>query len=394
MKITDVTAIPVNVPFLSIDEGGNAPYRTNHNTVEDVDRVLVRVDTDAGITGWGEVRVFLTPTATVSILEDAIGELVVGRSPHEVETFRRMLFTEYTTQTAMFFAPVEIACWDIVGKSLGTPVYELLGGWTAPSSETRRREPTRSDDLRVEFSYCMGILPTEDACDLARRVRREGYRSMQVKGGRDWRTDVERIAAIHDAVDGEVGIRLDSNQGYTIDEALRVGAELERRGVFLEFLEQPIRVDAHDALARLANRLRHPICANEDTYLPRNVPRLLDAGAADVFAVDMTPLGGITGLRQIAGIAEEANVPLTHHSALDLGVRTAAILHATCSIPGFSLPNDTAYFSWEADVIDDPFEIEDGSMAVPEGPGLGVQIDDDALDRYRIPTSELGRLYG
>jgi len=113
---------------------------TNHNELSSVDRLIVRVETGNGITGWGEMRTFLNTSVTMSIIEDGIAPLVVGRSPFEVESLRRDLFIEYTNPD-LFFAPIEIACWDIVGKALDKPVYELLGGWTAPTSETRRRDP-------------------------------------------------------------------------------------------------------------------------------------------------------------------------------------------------------------------------------------------------------------
>jgi hypothetical protein len=161
VQITDVEAIPINVSLEPIDTGGIAPYRTNHSVVNDMDRILVRVETDEGLTGWGEVRAFLSPEATVSVIEDGVKPLVVGQSPHEIERFRRQVFVEYTNPN-MFFAPVEMACWDIVGKALGKPVYELLGGWTAPnqtSMKNREHAGAESGNSAEEFAYCLGIFP-------------------------------------------------------------------------------------------------------------------------------------------------------------------------------------------------------------------------------------------
>ncbi|MFB6217668.1 MAG: N-acylamino acid racemase, partial [Halobacteriaceae archaeon] len=140
MEITDVTAYPVTIPYLGLDEGGVAPYVTNHNQVTESSRVVVRVDTDDGRTGWGEIRPFLgSMEVTVSIIEEGVGPIVAGHSPYEVEAFRRLFFIEYTNAD-LFFAPVEMACWDLVGKDVGRPVYELLGGWTAPATTERRRD--------------------------------------------------------------------------------------------------------------------------------------------------------------------------------------------------------------------------------------------------------------
>lgn len=141
---------------------------------------------------------------------------------------------------------------------------------------------------------------------------------------------------------------------------------------------------SHQALARLADRIPHPIGPNEDTYFPNNLRSLIDAGAIDVAVLDMTPLGGITGLRQAAAIVEDAAIPATYHCAFDLGVRTAAVMYAVAGIPSFTLQPDTVYYGWEDDVIDDPFTMQAGTIAVPTDPGLGVEVDLDRIDRYRI----------
>jgi L-alanine-DL-glutamate epimerase-like enolase superfamily enzyme len=381
MQITDLTAHPVTIPYLGFEEGGVAPYVTNHNEVTESSRVVVRVETDAGITGWGEIRPFLSSmAATVAILEEGVAPMVEGHSPYELETFRRLFFIEYTNAD-LFFAPVEMACWDIVGKDLGKPVYELLGGWTAPAPTERRRDADYDAAAEVPVAYCLGILSPEESAERAREVYEAGYDVLKTKAGRDWRQDVERMAAMHEATDGQLDLRVDPNQGWTMDEAVRVGAALEDRGVYLQYMEQPIRVDAHDSMARLRERLRQPIAPNEDTYRAHNLRRLVESAAADAVVVDMVPAGGITGLREIASVAGEAGVSLVHHSA-GLGVKHAAMLHAVTGLPGFSAAPDTVYYTYEDDVLADPLSIEDGRMGVPEGAGLGINVDEAKLAEY------------
>lgn len=388
MEITDVTAMTVDVPLRELDETlGIGPYVTNHGRVDSMERVLVRVDTDEGLSGWGEMRTFLTAAATESVIEDGVGPLIEGQSPFEVERLRRQVFIEYTN-IDLFFAAVETACWDVVGKSLGKPVYELLGGSTAPegtgamNADAADRES--ETDREVEFAFCLGILPPEESRVKAREALEAGFSVLKTKAGRDWRQDVERIEAMHDEVDGRLQFRLDPNQGWTPDQAVRVGAALEDAGIYLQYMEQPIRVNSHESLAALRRRLRQPIAPNEDTYIPQNLRSLIDAGAMDVAVLDLTPAGGIAGLRQQAAVVEDAGIPYTHHCAFDLGIRTAAILHATHGIPGFSLPPDTTYYAWEGDVIENPFEVAEGRMTVPDEPGLGVSVDTDAVAEYRI----------
>lgn len=383
MEIEEISAYPVSMAVTSRDEGGIAPYLTNHNEVTEMDRVFVRVESTTGLVGWGEMRVFLSPTATVSIIEDGIAPIVEGHSPYEVESLRRLLFIEYTN-VDMFFSAIEIACWDIIGKDTGKPIYELLGGWTAPKMTEARMDAQSTTDQTVDVAYCVGIMPLEESREHAAKALEEGYTVLKTKAGRDWKHDADRIIAMHDETDGELDFRLDPNQGWRLDEAVRVGARLRDAGVYLQYLEQPIRVDTHESLAKLRSRLSQPIGPNEDLYITHNLKDLIKAGALDVAVVDMTPAGGITGLRQLAAIAEDAGIPMAHHCAFDLGVRTAAILHAVSSIPGFSLPPDTTYYAWEDDVIEDPFTISDGSIMVPDDPGLGITVDESKLERYSI----------
>ncbi|WP_433632795.1 mandelate racemase/muconate lactonizing enzyme family protein [Halomicrococcus sp. NG-SE-24] len=383
MEIVDIEAYAVNMPVISLDDGGIAPYVTNHGQVENVDRVVVRVETDEGITGWGEMRVFLSPHSTITILEDGIAPWVIGHSPFEVDALRRQIFIEYTN-TDMFFAPIEIACWDIVGKAVDKPIYELLGGWTAPNPTTRMGEPGNQTAEDVDVAYCLGILSPDESRVHAQKALDDGYTVLKTKAGRDWKQDAERIIAMHDEVDGQLDFRLDPNQGWRFDEAVRLGATLDDAGVYLQYMEQPIRVDTHGTLAKLRERTKQPIGPNEDTYIAHNLQEMIRRDALDVAVVDMTPAGGISAVRQLAGIAEDAGVPVAHHCAFDLGIRTAAIVHTVASVPGFNLPPDSTYYAWEDDIIEERLEVRDGAIPVPDEPGLGVTVDEDKLAEYRI----------
>jgi L-alanine-DL-glutamate epimerase-like enolase superfamily enzyme len=385
MEITDVEAIPVRVPFTPLEGGGIGPYVANHAAYEEVDRVLVKVTTDEGLHGWGEIRVFLEPDVTVKIIEDGIAPLVVGQSPMEVEGLRRQVFIEYA-DVDHFFAPIEIACWDIRGKALGESVSTILGGTTArtPSERKWRTEVDAQRSESVEIAYCVGILSPAESARKAEQVADAGYDVLKTKAGRDWEEDVERIVAMDEATDGALEFRLDPNQGWTLDQAVRVATGLSREGVELQYLEQPITVNSHENLAKLRERTTQPIAPNEDTYIQNNLRRLIERGAMDAAVVDMTPAGGISGLRNLVAMAEDAGVPTAHHTAFDLGIKTAAVLHAVTGIPGFELPPDSVYPAWEDDVISEPFDVEDGELSVPQSPGLGIDVDLDAVERYRL----------
>ncbi|MWV40094.1 mandelate racemase/muconate lactonizing enzyme family protein [Natrialba sp. INN-245] len=387
MEITNIETHPVTMTLTKHDDGGVGPYVTDVGVTHDVNRMMIKVDTDVGISGWGEMRMFLSPKTTSTIIEDGILPIVKGHSPFEVESLRRLLFVEYTN-VDMFFSAIEVACWDIVGKYLEEPIYKLLGGWTAPSQTNQHKSGEIDDEKWVDVAYCVGIRSLEESREHARRALNQGYDVLKTKAGEDWNQDVERIIAMNDEVNGDLDFRLDPNQGWRPDEAVRVATKLADAGVYLQYLEQPIRVDCHDSLANLRERTPQPIGPNEDTYIDHNLRSLIEKGAIDVGVVDMTPRGGISGVRQIAAIAEDAGVPLTHHCAADLGVRTAAILHTVSGIPGFDLPPDTLYYSWEDDIIEEKLEVNNGAIKLPERPGLGITVDESKLRKYAIDNNQ------
>jgi len=372
MEIQALEAVYVESEVRPLEmHGGIAPYGFGHGTLSTSDRIVVRLETTDGTVGWGELNPVLSPRSTKSLLETDIASVVVGRKVWEIEAvLDEFSWVDPYMANNPALGAVEMAMWDAYGKYLGEPVHRLLGG--------------KCQD-EVPFAFCLGILDPDRSREKVREVREMGFTSLKTKGGRDWRHDVDRIVAIHDEVGEEVDIRIDPNRNWSIDETVRIVSHLEDAGVFLEYVEQPISVDKPGALASLRSRLRTPIGVNEDMYVPHTLSTLTDADAIDVGVVDMIPAGGLLALKKMAAIAEESGVSLTHHNSFDFGIKTAAILHVVASTPAYTLPPDTTYYALEDRFIDDPFEFDDGSLAVPSDPGLGVSVDRNAIERNRIP---------
>ncbi|GAB3690780.1 enolase C-terminal domain-like protein [Salinarchaeum chitinilyticum] len=369
MNVTNVEAIPVAMAVRPESEpGGLAPYVTNHGQVETMERMLIRLDTESGVTGWGEMRSSLALETTASVIENDVAPELIGRSVADVEAFTDDFFYEYL-DVGPFVGGVEMAMHDALGKIRGVPVHELLGGKTRDT---------------VEFAYCVGILDEEDSREHARRALDRGFSVLKTKAGRDWQEDVRRILAMDDEADGELEFRLDPNQGWTPEEVVRVGAALEDAGVYCQYLEQPVRIDSPRTYESLRNRLRTPIAVNEDTYFDRNLFEHGAAGAVDCAVIDVVPAGGFRAAKRLAGVADDAGISLAHHNAFDLGIKTAAVLHLTASTPAITLPPDTIYYAWADDVIAEPFSVAEGCIAVPDGPGLGVEVDEEKVEVYRI----------
>lgn len=368
MHVVDVDTIPVEAEVKPLEAGGIAPYRGSQSAVERVTRLLIRVSTDADVDGWGEIRPTLAAETAAQIVEHDVAPHIVGRPVWEIEAFLDRFQFEYL-QLRPFIAGVEMALWDAFGKHLDAPLHQLLGG--------------RCEEA-IPVAAPLGILPPDESRRYARRALEEGYDVLKVKAGRDWRTDVDRVVAMDDAVDGQLDLRVDPNQGWTVEEAVRVAARLEDQGIYLQYLEQPIRIDSPGSLAGLRNRVRTPIAVNEDTYVPRNLFQLARADAIDVAVVDLVPAGGILELKRQLGVATEAGLSVAHHDGFDLGIKKAAVAHTVASSPAINLATDTVYPAWADHVVETPLTVADGRLVVPDGPGLGVTVDEAQLESLRV----------
>ncbi|EMA38161.1 mandelate racemase/muconate lactonizing enzyme family protein [Halococcus hamelinensis] len=377
MTITDLEAIPIEVRFSPRSEdGGLGSYARQDSSRSVQPRVLLRLETDDGVTGWGEMLPTMGSVDVVrSVFEKLIAPYVVGREVWEIEAFLQAIdrnsFTlaYYNANVQTFVAGVEMAMWDAWGKHLGEPVHRLLGGKYIDE---------------VPFAFALGVVDIEESRRIARQAAENGFEVLKTKAGRDWRFDVERIRAMHDAVDGELEFRLDPNQGYSFEDAVRVGARLEDAEIYLQYLEQPVRVDSFGTLKRLRQRLTTPIAVNEDLYYPHNMLHLAREDAVDVGVVELLSMGGILRLKRQVGVASALGISLSHHSGRDLGIKTAAILQTVATTPAIALPPDTVYYAWADAVIESPFEFDDGRLSVPDDPGLGVTVDTEAIERHRV----------
>jgi L-alanine-DL-glutamate epimerase-like enolase superfamily enzyme len=383
--------IPVGVPVKSLNESyGLSPYiaggrlrdvpdsLTFEEALERVEsatdrgkKLLIKIDTENGITGWGEVKVPTMRTGKV-LIEELIEPKLIGREVNDIESFVdefRYFSSMYYTDITSYIGGVEIALWDALGKELQKPVHELIGGKTRDS---------------IPIAYCLGLMSPEESRKHARFAYEHGFSVLKTKGSRYWRQDVERIKAMHDEVDGQLEFRLDPNQLWSVDEAVRVGAKLEDSGIYLQYMEQPIRIDSFGTLERLRERLRTPIAVNEDAYFPRNIAMASAKDAIDAAVVDLVPAKGILGFKRLMGVADDFGISLAHHSNFDLGIKNAAKLHAIASTPNFNLPIDSVYYAYEDYLLEEPLEIEDGRMNVPTKPGLAGKINQDKIEEYRL----------
>lgn len=368
MEIAHIETIPVEIKLRQAEEpGGLAPYIGNAEQISSTRRLIIKVQTTDGTVGWSEFwpDAAYSLSASRAIIEDDIGTKLKGASIWDNKTILDLFEREYLTARP-FIGAVEIAIWDARGKELGASVSELLGG--------KIRE-------KVPFAYLFGITKPQEAREHVEYAKNEGFDVIKVKGGRNWRDDIERLISM-DEMNADVQFRLDPNQGWSVTQAVNFGNRLRRCGIDLQYLEQPIKINSPSGIASLHNQLHVPLAINEDTYRPGNVSAL--AEDIDAAVLDIVPCGGIAATQRLAARATAHGVSLAHHNGFDLGIKTAAILHTVATTPGFTLEADTIYYALSEHIIKHPFEFADGHLTVPDGPGLGVEVDEECLEENRM----------
>ncbi len=375
MRITHVDVTIVSVPF-------KKPEAWRFGRAWGVTNAIVEVHTDEGVTGLGEAP----GNPAVRVVAEAIramSDLLVNRDPLLVVPALRMLRArgwhhyQYIGNTAS--AALEMALWDILGRSRNCPVSDLFGGlerqevpyyWYLPVAD---RDPARAGEEAQE-----GI--------------ERGFGTVYIKVGFDLRADLAITRAVREAIGPNVALRVDANEGWAPHEAVHALAALEEFG--LEFCEQPIDMRDIEALARLRSRTRTPIGANQTAWLEHNVLEIAARHAADVVLTDPHQAGGLSAYHTLAGICDIAGLPVVKHSFGDLGVTTAASLHVLGAQAAPALAHQTHLELLESDLLAEPFTFERGALPVPPGPGLGVELDHEAVRRYAKLYEDLGEFSG
>jgi L-alanine-DL-glutamate epimerase-like enolase superfamily enzyme len=266
---------------------------------------------------------------------------------------------------------VETALWDIVGKACGKPVYELLGGMV------RDRMPVMYYLFRFEL---------EEMVCRAKKAIAGGYTTIYFKVGGDMQADIEAVAAIREAIGNRGEIRIDANEAWAPGTAIRFIKQIEQYDV--EWVEQPTPNKDMEALARVRHSVRTPIAANQTSWTFHDVQQVLRHDAADVMVIDHYQTGGLLTYKKAVALCEASGIPVNHHSWGELGIGTAAGAHVVASSPPFLYANQSyAMIHAEEIVAGDWPKVENGSIAIPTGPGLGVELDPDrvarAAERYR-----------
>jgi glucarate dehydratase len=367
VKIVEVTATPVLVPL-------RRPLRWSFGTETATVRTVVELRTEDGIVGVGETR----GGRAVADAVRASKELYLGVDAREALRiarrygFYRVSSEQLATVGAMKLAgaAVEMAAWDAVGKALGMRCGDLWGGI----------ERERVEVAAYAFYRYAGER-TEDAADHAvQLVEQHGFRDVKLKGGvLEPERELETVNAIRDGLGSRLRrLRLDPNQAWSVETSIRTLQQVEG-DPDIEFCEDPTW--GIEGMGLVRRSVNVPLATNMCCVSFEQIPPVVRARALDVILGDVHFWGGPSAVTQLAKVCETFNLGLGLHSDRELGISTAAVLHVAASQP-LVHSIDSHLPEQSDDIVTAPHVFEDGHLPVPEGPGLGVELDPDRLAKY------------
>ncbi|HZP36740.1 MAG TPA: muconate/chloromuconate family cycloisomerase [Methylomirabilota bacterium] len=366
MKLTDLRVVRADIPV-------RRPHKMSFTTLETVNFVFVRVQTADGLVGWGEAACLGGPTwseesaeSVAATIERYLAPWLIGRDPADVEALR-LEMARRVQGNAFARAAVEMALWDVAGRTLGVPVYRLLGG--------RVRD-------RVPLSWSLAVADPRAEVEEARERVARGHRIFKIKtGAAPLADDVERVGRLREAVGPAISLRVDANQGWDRPTALQAVRLLEPYAI--DFVEQPVPRWDLEGLAFIAERAPMPIMADESCCTDHDALALARRGAVSILSLKVTKSGGLLGSLAIARIAAAAGMGCYVGCMIETSLGTAAYLHlALAAAPvtwGCELFGPLLL---AGDVTRSPVRYADGCILALEGPGWGVEVDEAALARW------------
>ena len=347
---------------------------------EGTNNVLVEVHTDDGIVGYGDACGTRSALATAAVIHD-LAYLVVGESPFRIEHileqfYRRGPWSNQRRFANQAIAGIEMALWDICGKALGQPVHNLLGG--------RVR-----DDIHW-FGFLQGSSPEELGED-ARALVGRGFDVLYMKVGLGEARDLAAVKAVRDAVGSAPRLRLDPNEAWDHLTALHMIRRLSEYEI--DWVEQPMDFRDLAGHAALRRQVDVPIVLDQSVFTDADVLAVIRHDAADAVVVGFHETGGLLNLRKAAVVAAVGGLPLNRHAVIgESGISTLAAIQVLATIPNLTDGHQVMHELFVEDVlVDSAVSIEGGRSRVPDGPGLGVEIDWDRVERFERLFERVGQ---
>ncbi|MGF6494486.1 o-succinylbenzoate synthase [Luteibacter sp. 621] len=355
MKITDIRFGMLRVPL-------KTAFKTALRTVENVEDIVVMVHTDDGHIGYGEAPATAVITgdthgSIIDAIRHYIAPRLIGEEIADLNRITRLIQTSMERNSSAK-AAVEIAVHDLWGQLYNAPLYKLLGGG----------DPVITTDITISVDYIDKMV-----ADSVSAVER-GFESLKIKVGKDIGVDIERVRAIHAAVENRALLRLDANQGWTAKEAVYALHALEDAGVRLELVEQPVKARDLEGMRYVTERVHTPVMADESVFGPMEVMELIRMRAADIINIKLMKTGGISNAIKIADIAGLYGIECMIGCMLESSISVAAAVHVAVAksdvITKVDLdgPSLCAY-----DPVDGGVTFNESEISITDAPGLGIR---------------------
>ncbi|GAB3701571.1 glucarate dehydratase family protein [Spirosoma flavus] len=402
IKEIHITPIAIVDPPLLNAAGLHAPYAL---------RTIVELVTDDGISGISEIP----GNKDIDVaLEESI-RLLVGKDVFQLNDIRQVLVNHFGTEGMVkrgetpwdqrklvhVFSSIEVACLDIIGKVTGRPVVDLLGG------KMRDRVPFSAylfykyEGAGGELGFgtdpnatgwaaarqASGLTPAEIVAQAKAMCAEFGFQSIKLKGGVfEPQQEVDAMFALHEAFGPDVPLRVDPNAIWKVETAIHYGKMMEP---ILEYLEDPVRGQAN--MAKVRSALKTPLATNMCTTSFEDIPNSIALGSEDIILSDHHFWGGLRSSMNLSAICDTFGRGLSMHSNSHLGISLAAMVHLGAALPQVPYALDTHY-PWQSDevITSGRFKFEDGMVQVPQEPGLGVELDREALAKLHQTYLDCG----
>lgn len=339
--------------------------------------VMIRVHTDEGIVGIGDVKTVRhyqseTTWSVTSALRNFYAPLLLGADPFNIEWIITRM-DKVLPGNPFAKTPIDIALHDIVGKAAGVPIYKLMGGLFHE---------------RIRIKFPVGIADKEemakDALELV-ELYKVDYIKIKIGPTDRWKKDIEAVKAIRESVGEDVEIQVDANSGYDSPHlAIKIFSEMEKQNIVLA--EQPLPAWDLEGMTEVARNIQTPILADESVYCLQDAYKVVRMRAAAVINVKIPKAGGLTESKKIASLCEATGVPIFVGATGETGVGAAACAHLYASTKNVwpATPLMNGWYLLEHDLLTEETELRlrDGFIEPPKKPGLGVEVDEEALQKY------------
>jgi D-galactarolactone cycloisomerase len=369
MRITDLKTYPLKAPIGEAQGTGREAWSA-------VTVLLVRIETDTGLVGWGEGFARFIPAVYGELIEKLLKPIVVGADPFAVEAlWQKMYRTLFGRSGGMLIeaiAAIDIAIWDVIGKALDQPLYRLFG------DAGHERLPA--------YAAAIGWNDDQAAEAQVRQCLDWGFRQIKVRLGRPLETATRRARFVRDLVGPDIRLMADANWTYDVDSALVLAKVLADLDYY--WFEEPIVPEDTEGYRLLAQKSPIRLAAGESEFTSMGIAPMLASRSVGIAQPDVTRSGGITETRKIASLARAFHIGYGPHVGFSGAICAAASLHLGASAPNFDSYECMIFASplrdeLAAEPVASRESLVDGCLSLPQGPGLGVTIDEGALERFR-----------